>query len=115
MANCRCEDIRKMKKDINTFWEINGRIDILAQSDSVAVQDLSDAGDYCTASFISKPGFEKEFKNLHGNSTDDIVILREKVNQFIETLEGSLDRAKKEDNEYHWEQVKQFFENLLPW
>lgn len=115
MANCRCEDIKKMKKDINTFWEINGRIDILAQSDSVAVQDLSDTGDYCTASFISKSGFGQEFKNLHGNSTDDIVILRNKVNQFIEQLESDLDSARKEDHEYHWEQVKKFFEDLLPW
>lgn len=109
MSNCRCEDIRKMKKDINTLSEISGRASIMAECDATVVSDLEYLGKASSAAFFSQAGFAYKISHQNGTSTKDIQDLRDRISTLSEQLENDLDAAKKEDDDYHLNQVLSFF------
>ncbi len=114
MASCRCDDIKKIKRDISTMWDINQRVGFLADADVTVVKDLNDVGDFTTSTFFAHDDFEKTFKELHGKSTEHCEALKSKVASYIEQLENDLEAAKKEDHEYHIEQFKNFVDWIIP-
>lgn len=109
MGNCRCDDIKKIKKDLNLLSEINGRISILRENDQWVAYDLDYLGGACDTAFFSRYGFPAKMATLNGTSTDDIAILQKTVDDLIAQLEGDLEVAKAEDEQHHWEQFLNFF------
>ena len=108
MSNCRCDEIGRIKKDINTLGEICGRANILADNDSYVAQDFEYLGKACGSAFFSRGGFTYKIGHLNGRSTQDIETLRQKIDTLSEQLETDLATAKKEDDDYHYEQLLKF-------